>query len=755
MIWGAVAYAHELPNVIYNDHKCGLSYIARSIKVTYRDESMPNDPKGNPKPITFTINELPTSCFKIEKAFVWSILSDRAHREPYPYQFKVTNPKGKTKSYTAEFTGKGIGKGWSNDITINYRANFADIIDGNGQYVIDLDCEDYSCDGICIMIIYRDLKADYQGHLIINDGIITNNIDYENENIEFNLKGLEICASTSDAKAFILVSDLQTRLAYKTFLKARVKTNNEIHEINRAFWNFETFPTSLIQGQSSSIFGLSPMPNVDYSKYGDMYSIGLAGLYYKTNTCQVCNYDVPISISSSASNICPGESVKLSAKLPDDYLDQKLKYYWSSEPAGFVSNSSEITVAPTQETRYFIDVVIGDSCLKARNEYLIKINTPPKADAGPDLKLCGSETKTIGNAPTMGVPPYKYEWFPKEGLSDPYIMSPTVSASSKTQYSVKVVDAAGCVGYDTVNINLSQLAKPALRLDGDSNICKCASTTISVVDDFESYEWSSGQKTKSIKVDQPGKYYVYVTNKYGCSAYSDSIAINTFEPETLVSLNDTLVLARMGQIIEIPLKIKQIKKYLECGLSKFSAEIEFDKSILMPVDGTPFGEINNDLRTIGVQGVRNGLDSILYSFKFLALLGDSDFVKIKLKKFDWAECQGKVAILDSAVKIIDLCYQGGLRLFDATPTNNHLKQNSPNPFYDKSSIEFGVMESSNCEIVIIDMLGRVVKSYKYDKLEPGRYVLDIDAIDFPPGFYIYGLRTQVREVYKTMRVLGN
>src|SRR5690606_28430138 len=75
-------------------------------------------------------------------------------------------------------------------------------------------------------------------------------------------------------------------------------------------------------------------------------------------------------------------------------------------------------------------------------------------DAGKDtLQLCQGQTAQLGGSPTAlgGRAPYRYQWDPPLGLSDPSSPNPILTAlRSNQRYVLTVTDADGAVGRDTV-----------------------------------------------------------------------------------------------------------------------------------------------------------------------------------------------------------------------------------------------------------------------------------------------------------------
>lgn len=779
--------AQTLQNNIVDLHLCGLDYMQKSVKITNLDSAKKAElgeyyVHGAGLPCKIEIDSLPdaTECNQIVKAYLWMTYSHQV-TDPDSFTVEFTNPKGKKFVGQTEFTGSDLPTGWGrNDAKYGFRVDVTDCIDGNGTYIFNANTNPapdtagnalHFLDGVTLLIVYRQVNADYQGHLLINDGIhFSQSFDHnqQNEYIDgkYNyisdsvlISGLNVCEATSDMRAFMLVSDLQTLGGIgnmDTALYAQMDFNGNKINVHRHFWNFETYNNiPLTAGQNYFKFSVQPSPGADLS---DKYTIGLVGIYYRTKNCFACSGIFESSITATGNTVCTGtSSVKLSAVVPDEFINQAKTFEWTSDPAGFTSTDSVIEVSPSVNTTYTVKIVLGNGCLSSTTSYTVYINPKPVVDAGPDVAVCDVSSATLTPTVTGGTEPYSYKWEPATGLSDPTIKNPVVTTSVSMSYTLTVVDANGCIASDTVSAVIYTPPSPSIIvIGGDTAICFCDSVTLAADKDYAFYNWSTNENTKSITVRQAGKYYLTVKDTNGCPATSLPVEITTFTPRTTVSLNDTLIYAKPGDIIAIPLKIKQEEtEYLnECKLSDYIAKVSFDKSVLLPVEGTPFGEIIDPDRVLTLTGSRNGDDTLLTLMKFKVFWGDTDYVDVRLDTFAWLGCNGAVEMIDSAVKVIDLCYAGGTRLFNSDQTNTYLKQNYPNPANDKTSIEFGILERSSAEIDIYDIDGRLIKTYKYPQMEPGRYVLDVDAVGFSAGTYIYSLKVGGTEIHRIMTVTG-
>ena len=73
------------------------------------------------------------------------------------------------------------------------------------------------------------------------------------------------------------------------------------------------------------------------------------------------------------------------------------------------------------------------------------------------------------------------------------------------------------------------------------------------------------------------------------------------------------------------------------------------------------------------------------------------------------------------------------------PKSFKLFQNYPNPFNPVTSIEFELQKTSNVQIIVRDVLGRLISDQKLGNLGFGRHNYQFDASDISSGLYFYSL----------------
>ncbi len=97
--------------------------------------------------------------------------------------------------------------------------------------------------------------------------------------MNYTLTGFTACAAAPNASAFSVFGDMQDNVSgginKETF-------NGSSGTFWNYFWNTEVIPTTLTNGQSSSVY------NSYTNNSGDCYAWVLAGLYWQNTTCIAC-----------------------------------------------------------------------------------------------------------------------------------------------------------------------------------------------------------------------------------------------------------------------------------------------------------------------------------------------------------------------------------------------------------------------------------------------------------------------------------
>lgn len=482
----------QINNLVFEKSECGLKIAYAFQKVTNRYTI----PPGTGLPCKLKIDSLPEKCYEIIDAFIWTTLSDSINRDE-PISLMVINPQNKANYYITTKTGSKGDKCWNEIRTTGYRTSVKNSITGNGEYIVNSNASEWEIDGFFLLIIYKDFTDDYEGHITIMDGLITQQAGRSSFD---TLRFEPVCDNSNDAYFFSLVSDMQFGY-YRDYI---MKMNETDFTVQCNFWNVEFRKSNVFRNQITASFAVKPLRN-------DCYSWILSGLYYRTKTCRNC-YLPTINIKATGSDICPGDSVML-------FADGGYYYEWTSIPEGFKSSQRNIVVNPLTTTKYVIKGVSEDSCYIGYDSVLVTVFPKPIATITPN----GPTRFCKGDSVMLVVTPYdtnhKAIW--SNGLS-----SDKIVVKESGLYSVILENQFNCK--DTVEIEIEVYDNPRVNILNKNEFRVCSGDSIELTSDkdFSGYNWSTGENTKSIFVKSPGIYHLSVIDSNSCLAF-DTVEVKT------------------------------------------------------------------------------------------------------------------------------------------------------------------------------------------------------------------------------------
>ncbi len=222
----------------------------------------------------------------------------------------------------------------------------------------------------------------------------------------------------------------------------------------------------------------------------------------------------------------------------------------------------------------------------------------------------------------------------------------------------------------------------------------------------------------------------------------------------MATLGIDTIKARAGDLVEIPMYLRNQQDLAVTGATGFYTELRFNASLLSPFGATPKGvEINGDYTIIlDNLPLQPDADGVLTRLQFIAMLGNADGTPLHLENS--FALGGNVAMTEipGYFLLTDICREGGTRLFFETGQIN-LRQNRPNPFNASTVIEYEVIENGRTRLYVMDFLGRTVSVLVNGILEKGRYSVVFDASDLPSGTYFYVLQTPTERLIKLMEIM--
>lgn len=123
-------------------------------------------------------------------------------------------------------------------------------------------------------------------------------------------------------------------------------------------------------------------------------------------------------------------------------------YVWSPSTGLSCSTCPSPIAKPTSTTTYTLTASDG----KCTNTTTVTVTVlpPPVVTATSPLTIHRGESVTLGVSGLSS----NYQWIPSSTLSNPSIANPVASPSVTTTYTVVGRDANGCIGFDTVTVDV-------------------------------------------------------------------------------------------------------------------------------------------------------------------------------------------------------------------------------------------------------------------------------------------------------------
>ena len=203
---------------------------------------------------------------------------------------------------------------------------------------------------------------------------------------------------------------------------------------------------------------------------------------------------------TSAPVICEGDSVRFINASTYDAGSAYFKWVFTNASLASYIGINPPAIVFTPGTAGTATLQLSDICANDTVKVNIVRRPLPVAFAGRDSIFCRRDTLLIGSE-QLGR--NTYLWQPSAGLDDNKRPDPTAIVSGSTQYILKLTDENGCVGLDTINL---QLNPEILIIRSDTAICAGDSLKLTIPG-TGLYKWSNGAVTQSIHVKAPGLFW--------------------------------------------------------------------------------------------------------------------------------------------------------------------------------------------------------------------------------------------------------
>ena len=234
---------------------------------------------------------------------------------------------------------------------------------------------------------------------------------------------------------------------------------------------------------------------------------------------------------------------------------------------------------------------------------------------------------------------------------------------------------------------------------------------------------------------------------------------------TTVSLDN--IEANSGDRVISKVYITTLKKELNNGdLKGIQFDLSFNSSLLFPLFDIENESVVNGIKTVtvNIQSDENWFDISnkeskvqaekieVAELEFNTTLGNDSTTTLNINNSTViGKSKLKINEEDGEMRLLDLCYEGGARLFDSQ-SKFDLQVPSPSPLNRSSSFEYELLENTNVSIDIIDYTGSVALNLVSDYKTTGKYKGELNITNLSNGLYFIRLVTDNQILMKKIQI---
>ena len=246
------------------------------------------------------------------------------------------------------------------------------------------------------------------------------------------------------------------------------------------------------------------------------------------SSMQLCQNPAPFKLNATATN-----------------LTNRAKIEWQGTPEAlsYLSNPKILQPTVTLPANFsgsldFI-LTVSDGGCDIGDAVTVTVSNKIIPTISGDLSICTGESTTLAAPPNFS----QYRWSNNATTAN-------ISVNQSGTYIVTVTDANGCTG--TSQATVAANTSPTPMISGANSFCIGEPMSLSVGNNYTTYQWSNGRNTPSVNVTTAGTYNVTVTNANGCQGTASQFVAEKAKPiptisSTSASCNsDTTVLSVNG-----------------------------------------------------------------------------------------------------------------------------------------------------------------------------------------------------------------
>ncbi len=441
-----------------------------------------------------------------------------------------------------------------------------------------------------------------------------------------------------------------------------------------------------------------------------------------------------ITAMERISEICPeDDSISIPRSLVFGAMTPYIARWFTANDTLVVDSTfKQLKVKPQQTTMYYIEFTTPIGCIY-RDSVLIIVNQKPNITLTKDTIICKGNSLSL-NA-SGGV---NYEWTPNTSLSDPNSANPIANPIVNTTYFVKVTSAKGCIAVDSIIVTvIDPPQKPILTRSND---------TVFVKGDGSQYEWlfngnmiSKAQDSLLI-IDSAGYYSVLAKNAY-CSTLSDSIYVSIGNARIVL---DSITLNNNESAI-VHIRALDTNGIQESGITGITLSLSWNATVA-EITNPSFTQVSGiDLKS-AVLTLPLNTSPIIGSLNIRGLLGNAPETSITIDGVKAIGGLMRTNTVNGNVKIGDICYEGGIRLWHADKTVSRARITiNPHPIESSSEIILDIPEQGRFTLQAFTQIGTSIPIASGFTL-PGKVIARLPFEALSSGMYTLMLQTPTESI---------
>ncbi|MDH7516506.1 MAG: T9SS type A sorting domain-containing protein, partial [Bacteroidota bacterium] len=275
--------------------------------------------------------------------------------------------------------------------------------------------------------------------------------------------------------------------------------------------------------------------------------------------CYSLSEPITVSISDVEADagpdtvICRGTHASLHARVFGG--TPPFRFRWSPAAGLSDAGTQHPLATPDSTTVYTVTVTDSLNC-ETRDSVTVEVRTLT-VDAGSDAFVCKGESTPLNAVVKGGTAPFSYRWFPAEGLDRPDVPAPTARPGGTTTYTLRVIDALGCVAEDSVKVSVSTLT---VSVKGNETVCEGGTVGLSASASGGAggyrFRWAPDAGLSSTTIPDPvarppttTAYQVEVRDAVGCTTRATVVVFVLPRPQVRITASGPLALCRGDSVL--------------------------------------------------------------------------------------------------------------------------------------------------------------------------------------------------------------